>query len=62
MIPLSIHACQKVKNDNYHLGQLNRPVSHINIQRIIIWLVFLSSHILYTARQRMNLARRERRD
>ena len=32
----SIDPCQKVKNDNYHLGQLNRPVFVIFSA---IWLV-----------------------
>ena len=43
----SIDPCQKLKNDNYHLGQLNRPVSQID--RLIasaIWLV-LSWRVTY---------------
>ena len=28
----SINLCQKMKTDNYHLGQLNRSVSQIDIQ------------------------------
>ena len=48
MIPLSIHACQKVKNDNYHLGQLNRPLSHIDIQRNNMVGLFVESHIVHS--------------
>ena len=45
----SIDLCQKVKNDNYHLGQLNRPVSQIDIQRNNIMVGFVvDGHILMT--------------
>ena len=36
----------KVKNDNYHLGQLNRPVSQIDIQRNIMVGFVVDGHIL----------------
>ena len=34
-----------MKNDNYHLGQLNRPVSQIDIQRNMVGFV-VDGHIL----------------
>ena len=39
----------KKKNDNYHLGQLNRPVSQIDIQRNMVGFV-VDGHI-YLGRQ-----------
>ena len=42
----SIDLCQKVKNDDYHLGQLNRPVSQIDIQRNMVGFV-MEGHIWY---------------
>ena len=35
-----------MKNDNYHLGQLNRPVSQIDIQRNMVGFV-VDGHILF---------------
>ena len=35
-----------MKNDNYHLGQLNRPVSQIDIQRNMVDFV-VDGHICY---------------
>ena len=40
----SIDLYQKVKNDNYHLGQLNRPVSQIDLQRNMVGFV-MDGHI-----------------
>ena len=37
----------KSENDNYHLGQLNRPVSQIDIQRNMVGFV-VDGHILMT--------------
>ena len=44
----------KGENDNYHLGQLNRPVSQIDIQRNMVGFVMdrdkvqCHVHILYS--------------
>ena len=38
-----------MKNDNYHLGQLNGPVSQIDIQRNMVGFV-MDSHIFYSQR------------
>ena len=47
----SIDLCQKVKKDNYHLGQLNRPVSQIDIQCIMLgFLVEGHNHIPYSGK------------
>ena len=35
-----------MKNDNYHLGQLNRPVSQIDIQRNMVGFV-VDGHIFF---------------
>ena len=35
-----------MKNDNYHLGQLNWPVSQIDIQRNMVGFV-VDGHIYY---------------
>ena len=35
-----------MKNDNYHLGQLNRPVSQIDIQRNMVGFV-MEGHNYY---------------
>ena len=40
----SIDPCQKVKNDKYHLGQLNRPVSQIDIQCNVVGFI-VEGHI-----------------
>ena len=37
-----------MKNDNYHLGQLNWPVSQIDIQRNMVGFV-VEGHILCSA-------------
>ena len=44
----------KVKNDNYHLGQLNRPVSQIDIQRNMVGFV-VDSHIYSRASEQRTL-------
>ena len=36
-----------MKNDNYHLGQLNRPVSQIDIQRNMVGFV-VEGHMCMT--------------
>ena len=46
MNPLSIYAKKGKKiNDNYHLGQLNGPVSQTDIQRNMVGFV-VDGHIL----------------
>ena len=42
-----------MKNDNYHLRQLNRPVSQIDIQRNIVGFV-VDGHIIYHCKINMN--------
>ena len=38
-----------MKHDNYHLGQLNRPVSRIDIQRNMVGFVVEGHTHIYTA-------------
>ena len=43
-----------MKNDNYHLGQLNRPVSQIDIQRNMVGFV-VDGHIYSQASEQRTL-------
>ena len=43
-----------MKNDNYHLGQLNGPVSQIDIQRNMVSFV-VDGHILLLFSRSQNL-------
>ena len=42
-----------MKNDNYHLGQLNRPVSQIDIQRNMVGFV-VDGHIYYKYKKQLS--------